>query len=120
MFRVYIYIYTYVYVYDRCGAREFVVPAKGPRRGEWLPTTSNERPNILGVQPRMTLSSASRGLKGNNDTSSKTASKALPEEKASGMGLAGGCGVGIVQGKNVTSALNAPTNVLVTLMGKDP
>ena len=103
-----------------CSPGPLSIRAQGPRRGEWLPTTSNERPNSLGVQPRMTLSSASRGLKGNNDTSSKTASKALPEEKASGMGLAWGCGVGIVQGKNVTSALNAPTNVLVTLMGKDP
>ena len=68
----------------------------------------------------MTLSSASRGLKGNNDTSSKATSKALPEEKASGMGLARGCGVGMVQGKDVTSALNAPMNVLATSMGKDP
>ena len=68
----------------------------------------------------MTLSSASRGLKGNNDTSSKAASKALPEEKSSGMGLARENDVGIVQGKDVTSTLNAPTNVLATLMGKDP
>ena len=68
----------------------------------------------------MTLSSASQGLKGNNDMSSKVASKALPEEKASGMGLARGCGVGMVQGKDVTTALNAPTNVLATLMGKNP
>ena len=67
----------------------------------------------------MTLSSASRGLKGNNDTSSKAASKALPEEKSSGMGLARENDVGIVQGKDVTSTLNAPTNVLTTFMGKD-
>ena len=72
------------------------------------------------MQPRMTLSSASRGIKGNNDTSSKAASKALPEEKTSGMGLARGCSVGMDQGKDVTSALNVPTNVLATLMGKDP
>ena len=72
------------------------------------------------MQPRMTLSSASRGIKGNNDPSSKAASKALPEEKASGMGLARGCGVGMVQGKDVTSTLNTPTNVLAILMGKDP
>ena len=63
---------------------------------------------------------ASRGLKGNNDPSSKAASKALPEEKASGIGLARGCGVGMVQGKDVTSALNAPTNFVATLMGKGP
>ena len=68
----------------------------------------------------MALSLASRGLEGNNNTSSKTASKALLEEKASGMGLARECGVGMVHGKDVTSALNAPTNVLATLMGKDP
>ena len=67
----------------------------------------------------MTLSSASRGLKGNNDMSSKAASKALPEEKASGMGLAWECDVGMIQGKDA-STLNAPTNVLATLMGKDP
>ena len=71
------------------------------------------------MQPRMTLSSASRGLKGNNDTLSEAASKALPEEKASRIGLARGYSVGMVQGKDVISALNAPTNVLVTLMGKD-
>ena len=68
----------------------------------------------------MTLFSASRGLKGNNDTSLKAAFKTLPEEKANGMGLARGYSEGAVQGKDVTSALNAPTNVLTTLMGKDP
>ena len=68
----------------------------------------------------MTLFSASRGLKGKNDMSPKAASKALLEEKASKMGLARGYSVGVVQGKDVTSTLNAPTNVLATLMGKDP
>ena len=68
----------------------------------------------------MTLSSASQGLKGKNDMSSKAAFKALSEGKASRMGLARGYSVGVVQGKDVTSALNAPTNVLATLMGKDP
>ena len=68
----------------------------------------------------MTLSSASQGLKGKNDTSSMAASKALPKEKASRMRLAQGYNVGVVQGKDVTSALNAPTNVLATLIGKDP
>ena len=67
----------------------------------------------------MTLSSASQELKENNDTSSKTASKALLEKKASGMGLARGCSVGMDQGKDVTFALNAPTNVLATLMEKE-
>ena len=85
-----------------------------------MPRTSSENPNGLEVQPRITLSSASRGLKGKNDISSKAASKALPEEKARRMGLARGYSVGVVQGKDVTSALNAPTNVLATLMGKGP
>ena len=67
----------------------------------------------------MTLPSASRGLKGKNNTSSKAASKALLEEKVSRMGLARGYSVGVVQGKDVTSALNVPTNILATLMGKD-
>ena len=62
----------------------------------------------------------SQGLEGKNDTSSKVAPKELPEEKASIMGLARGYSVGVVQRKDVTSVLNAPTNVLATLMGKDP
>ena len=85
-----------------------------------MPRTSGKRPNGLEMQPRMTMSFASRGLKGNNDTSSEAASKVLPEEKASRMGLAQGYSVEVVQGKDVTFALNAPTNVLTTLMGKDP
>ena len=67
----------------------------------------------------MTLSSASQGLKGKNDMSSKAAFKALSEGKASRMRLARGYSVEMVQGKDVTSTLNAPTNVLATLMGKD-
>ena len=67
----------------------------------------------------MTLSLASQGLKGKNNMSSKAAFKALPEEKASRMGLAWRYGVGVVQGKDVTSAMNAPANVLAILMGKD-
>ena len=72
------------------------------------------------MQPRMILSSASQNLEGKNDTPSKAAPKALSEEKASRMGLARGYSVGVVQGKDVTFALNAPTNVLATLMGKGP
>ena len=66
----------------------------------------------------MSLSSASQGPKGKNDTLPKAASKVLLKEKASIMELAWGYSVGVVQGKDVTSALNAPTNVLTTLMGK--
>ena len=67
----------------------------------------------------MTLSSASQGLKGKNDMSSKATSKVLSEEKAIRMGLARRYSVGVVQGEDITSALNVPTNVLATLMGKD-
>ena len=67
----------------------------------------------------MTLSSASQDIKRKSDVSSKAASKAPPEEKASRLELTWGYGVGVVQGKDVTSALNAPTNVLTILMGKD-
>ena len=71
------------------------------------------------MQPRMTLSSASQDLKGKSDMSSKAASKAPPEEEVSRMGLTWGYRVGVVRGKDVTSTLNAPTNVLSILMGKD-
>ena len=67
----------------------------------------------------MTLSSASQDFKGKSDISSKAASKASPEEEASRMGLTWGYEVGVVRGKDVTSTLNAPTNVLSILMGKD-
>ena len=92
---------------------------KGPRRGESLPRTCRKNPNGLEMQPRTTLSSTSQGLEGKNDTPSKAAPKALLEEKVSRIGLARGYSVGTVQEKDVTFALNAPTNVLTTLMGKD-
>ena len=85
-----------------------------------MPRTNNEKPNGLEMQPRMTLSSASQNLKGKNDMSSEVASEAPPEGKASRMGFVRGYSVGVVQGKDVTSALNASTNILATLMGKDP
>ena len=71
------------------------------------------------MQPRMTLSSASQDFKRKSDVSSKAAFKAPPEEKASRLGLTLGYRVGVVQGKDVTSTLNAPTNVLAILMRKD-
>ena len=82
--------------------------------------TCSESPNGLKMQPRTILSSASQNLEGKNDTPSKAAPKALPKEKTSTIGLARGYSVGAVQGKAVTFTLNAPTNVLATLMGKDP
>ena len=85
-----------------------------------MPRTGNESPNGLEMQPRTILSSASQNLEGNNGMPSKAAPKALPEERTSIVGLARGYSVGAVQGKAVTSALNVPTNVLTTLMGKDP
>ena len=82
--------------------------------------TCSESPNGLEMQPRTILSSTSQNPKGKNDTPSKATPKALPKERTSTVGLAQGYSVGAVQGKTVTSALNAPTNVLATLMGKDP
>ena len=67
----------------------------------------------------MILSSASQDFKRKSDISSKVASKMPLEEEASRMGPIWGYRVGVVQGKYVTSALNAPTNVLAVLMGKD-
>ena len=71
------------------------------------------------MQPRMTLSSASQDFERKGDMSSKATSKASSVEKVSRMRLAWGYGVGVVQGKDIPSALNAPTNVLAVLMGKD-
>ena len=84
-----------------------------------MPRTSGERSNSLEMQPRMTLSSASHDFRGKSDMSSKVAFKAPPKEEASRMGFTWGYGVGVVRGKYVTSTLNAPTNVLSILMGKD-
>ena len=67
----------------------------------------------------MTLSSASQNFKRKSDMSSKATSKAPPEEEASRVGLTWGYVVGVVQGKHITSVLNAPTNVLAILMRKD-
>ena len=50
----------------------------------------------------------------------KATPKALPEGRASTVGRTRGYSVGVVQGKTVTSALNTPTNLLVTLIGKGP
>ena len=77
--------------------------------------TCNESPNGLEMRPRTILSLASQNLEGKNDTPSKAAPKALTEEKMSTIELARGYSVGAV-----ISALNALTNVLATLMGKDP
>ena len=67
----------------------------------------------------MTLSSASQDFKRKSDMSSKATSKAPSEEKTSRMGLTWRYGVRVFQGKDVTSALNAPTNVLAILIRKD-
>ena len=67
----------------------------------------------------MTLSSASQDFKEKSDVSSKVDFNMPPEEEASRMGPTWGYGVGVVQGKYVTPALNTPTNVLTILMRKD-
>ena len=68
---------------------------------------------------RTILSSASQDLEGKNGTSSKTDPKVLPEKRVSTVRRALEYSIGPFQGKAVTSALNAPTNILVALMGKD-
>ena len=50
----------------------------------------------------------------------KAASRVFPKERESIVRHAQGYSVGAVQGKAVTSTLNAPTNVLIALMGNDP
>ena len=103
-----------------CNLGPLYLRAQRPCRGETLPRTCSESPNGLEMQPRTILSSASQNPEGKNGTPSKAAPKALPEERTSTVGLARGYSVRAVQGKAVTSALNAPTNVLATLMGKNP
>ena len=101
-----------------CDLGPLYIRAQGPRRGEALPRTCNESPNGLEIQSRTILSSAPQNLEGRNGTPSKSAPKALLEERASTVGRTRGYSVGVVQGKAVTSALNVPTNVLTALMGK--
>ena len=84
-----------------------------------MPRTNKERPNSLGAQSRMTLSSAFQDFKGNSNISLKAAPKKALEEEASRMGPTWGYGVELVQGKYVPSALNALANVLTILMRKD-
>ena len=108
-----------------CGARRFMtrptsrkylgpVPRSVIAEDEWQktewPRDAAEDDPVLGI-PR---------LQGEGRHSSKAASKAPPEDKVSRMEPTWGYGVGVVQGKDVTSVLNAPTNVLAILMGKDP
>ena len=95
------------------------IRVQGPCRGEQLPRTSGEKPNSLEAQSRIILSSASQDFKRKSGISSKVASKMPLEEEMSRMGPTWEYGVGVVQGKYVTSALNPPTNVLAVLMGKD-
>ena len=80
---------------------------------------NRERPNSLGAQPRMTLSSAFQDFKGKSNISLKVAPKKPFEEETSRMGPTWGYGVELVQGKYVPSALNAPASVLIMLMRKD-
>ena len=89
--------------------------AQGQRQGEMLPRTCSESPNGLEMQPRTILFSASQNPEGKNGTPLKAAPKALPKERTSTVELTWGYSVGAV-----ISALNVLTNVLATLMGKDP
>ena len=101
-----------------CDPGSLYIRAQDPRRGGTLPRTCNENSNGLEIWLRTILSSAPQHLEGKNGTPSKAAPRALPEERVSTVERTRGYSVGVVQGKAVTSALNAPTNVLATLMGK--
>ena len=79
------------------------------RKSKW-PRSAAEDDPVLGIpRPRREERHVIKG-----------SPKALPEEKASRIGLARGYSGGAIQEKDVTSALNVTTNVLATLMGKDP
>ena len=67
----------------------------------------------------MTLSSASQVFRGENNIMWKVAPKTHPEEEASRMGPSWGYRVGVVQGKYVTSTLNAPASIPAILMRED-
>ena len=111
-------------IYRHCGARELMIrptlyqgPGPVPRRV--FAEDEQGKTEMLGAQPRMTLSSAFQDFKGKNNISLKAAPKKPPEEGASRMGSTWGYDAELVQGKYVPSALNAPTNVLTILMRKD-
>ena len=87
------------------------VVVENKRRKSKLPKGAAEDDPVLGVP---------RPKKGRTTRHQKAVSKALPKEKASRIGLTRGYSVGVVQGKDVTFALNVPANVLAPLMGKDP
>ena len=74
---------------------------------------------MLGVQPRMTLSSALQDFKGKSNISLKAVLKKPPKGDASRIGPTWGYGAKLVQGKYVPSALNTPANVLTILIRKD-
>ena len=73
-----------------CDPGPLYIRAQDPHRGETLPTTWSDSPNGLEIQPRTILSSVSQNLEGKNDTPSKAAPKAFPEEKTSTIELAWG------------------------------
>ena len=76
-----------------CDPDPLYIRAQGLHRGETLLRTCSENPNGLEIQSRTIISSASQNLEGKNDTPSKAALKALPEEKTSTIELAREYGV---------------------------
>ena len=67
----------------------------------------------------MTLSSAFQDFNGKSKVTIKAIPKQPPKWDVSGVGPMWRYGAKLVQGKHVSSALNAPASVLITLMRKD-
>ena len=84
-----------------------------------MPRTNDRRPRCQEEQLRTTLSSTFQDFNGKSNVSMKAIPKQPPEGDVSGMGPMWRYGAKLVQGKHVSFALNAPANVLITLMRKD-
>ena len=82
-------------------------PRPTPRREEW-PRTNKESPNSLETLSRMILFSTSQIPGGKNGVPTKVAPQSAPIKRTSTVGYPWAYGVGTIQGKTVTSALNAP------------
>ena len=87
-------------------------PRPTPRRKKW-PRTDKESPNSLEILPRTILLSASQTPGGKNSTPAKAASQSTLKRRTNTVGYPWAYGVGTIQGKTVTSALNADRKSVV-------
>ena len=84
-----------------------------------MPRTNDRRPRCQEAQLRTTLFSAFQDFNEKSNVSMRAISKQPLEGDVRGMGPMWRYGAKLVQRKHVSSALNAPANVLITLMRKD-